>query len=236
MSQPRISQLSVWKNHEKRVVEVLVLALSLLQKKTHLTFSDVNEEKLNTELYFCLIEANRALHKGDMTKGFDYPPTAEGRNPPDADDRPNSPRKKKIPDFYWGYIDHLESDPRRSARNFYIECKRLGKPLQKNKVLTTLYIEKGVRRFITEEHAYAKGEISSAIVGYVQNMDLETILLEVNAAMESYNEPMSPIERNVEGWQNSGISELSHILERPFPISPFRLHHFWVDLREGADG
>jgi hypothetical protein len=92
-----------------------------------------------------------------------------------------------------------------------------------------------VRRFITEEHAYAMGEKSSAVVGYVQNMTLETILLEVNLAMKSHNEPMSAIEINAKGLQNGKISELGHILERPFPITPFRLHHFWVDIRESIE-
>lgn len=81
MNQPRISKLSIWENHEKRVIEVLLLALSLLQKRTTLVLHKANEEGLNTELYFCLIEANRILHRQHFAKGFDYPPTAEGRTP-----------------------------------------------------------------------------------------------------------------------------------------------------------
>lgn len=231
MSQPRISQVSLWKNHEKRVVEVLVLALLLLREKTDLILSKVNEEALNTELYFCLIEANKLLRAQNIGKGFAYPPVAEGRNPPHTEDKLDSPRKKKIPDFYWGYIDHLEFDPRKSARNFYIECKRLGKPLQREKILTTLYIQNGVKRFITEEHAYAKGEESSAMVGYVQNMTLIAIFDEVNvAARSNANEPITLL--NLKGeWQEQGVSKLEHVLERKFSISPFRLNHFWVDLR-----
>jgi hypothetical protein len=228
MSQPRLSQLSIWNNHEKRVIESLILGLILLQQKASLGLSQANEEALNSELYFCLIEANRLLYI--QNKGFDHPPTAEGRNPPDADDTPDSPRKKKIPDFYWGYIDHLEPDPRRSARNFYIECKRLGKPLQKDKILTTLYVQNGIRRFVTEEHAYAKGERSSAMVGYVQNMIFDAILGEVNTAARNNAEVVTLLNL-IDDWQEQGVSKLDHVLHRPFPISPFCLHHFWVDLR-----
>lgn len=232
MSQPRISKLSIWENHEKRVIEVLLLALSLLQKKTNLVLHQINEDALNTELYFCLIEANRILHRQHFSKGFDHPPTPEGQNPPDVDDELNDPRKKKRPDFYWGYIDHQEPDPRLCARNFYIECKRLGKPLRKEKILTNLYVENGIRRFITEEHAYSKREKSSAMVGYIQNLEIGTILSQVNEAMELFSEPMAAIECDKEGYKDGGVSQLSHILERPFPISPFRLYHFWVDLRK----
>lgn len=97
-------------------------------------------------------------------------------------------------------------------------------------------MENGVRRFITEEHAYAMGEKSSAMVGYIQNMELDSILLEVNAAMSGFPEKMKWIENNKNNYQEGGgVTQLSHILERPFPISPFLLHHFWVDLRVGSD-
>ena len=35
-----------------------------------------------------------------------------------------------------------------------------------------------------------------------------------------------------EGWQKHSTSQLDHDLERPFPISPFHLWHFWIDLRD----
>ena len=231
MIQPRISQINLWQNHEKRVIEVLRLALALLQNNTDLLLHECNEESLNRELYFTLLDANRVLRRQDPLSGLDCPPTAEGRNPPHIDDTSLSKRKKKIPDFYWGYIDDLETDPRRSARNFYIECKRLGKPLKKDEVLTRLYIQKGICRFITEEHGYAKDEESSAMVGYVQNMKFDVILDEVNVSSKANLEPISPLLLSSNGWQEKGVSELVHDLERSFPISPIRIYHFWVDVR-----
>jgi hypothetical protein len=225
MSQPRISRLLIWERHEKRVVDILLLALAILQNKTDLPQSEV---LLNRELYFCLLEANRKLR--DLgSGGFNHPPTPEGHNPPDPDDETRSIRENKIPDFYWGYIDHLEPDPRRSARYYVIECKRLGDPLRTDWILNQNYVVNGILRFVTEEHGYAKGEKSGAMVGYVQSMELDAILYEVNAACKS--KAIHRIGTPIGSWQTKGTSFLKHQLDRPFSVSPFRLSHFWVDIR-----
>ena len=41
MSQPRISRLNIWERHEKRVLDVLLVALSFLQDKRDLAQSEV---------------------------------------------------------------------------------------------------------------------------------------------------------------------------------------------------
>jgi hypothetical protein len=222
--QPRISKLHTWEKHEKCVVDVLSLALLILRNKGELPQSEV---LLNRELYFCLLEANHNLWESG-NGGFDHPPTQEGNNPPDPDDDQRTVRENKIPDFYWGYIDHTESDPMRSARIYVIECKRLGNPTRSDWILNQNYIHKGVLRFVKEEYGYAKGERSGSMVGYVQSMELGEILLEVNttAVLEGI-----PELTQLNGWQVNAISQLTHQLDRPFPISPFKLSHFWVDLR-----
>lgn len=225
MSQPRISRLHIWEKHEQRVVDVLLVALEFLRNKGNLPQQEV---LLNRELYFCLLEANRKLRKSGAG-GFDHPPSPEGHNPADSDDTQRAVRENKIPDFYWGYIDHSELDPRRSARNYVIECKRLGTPPRTDWILNQNYVHKGILRFVTEEHGYAKGERSGAMVGYVQSMELGEILFEVNtvaavAAIPALGMPIG-------GWQVDGISRLEHELYRPIAISPFHLTHLWVDLR-----
>jgi hypothetical protein len=138
MARPRISKLNTWEKHEKRVLEVLEEALALLQTKSNLIQS---ETPLNRELYFCLIEANHKLWK--MKRGFDHPPTSEAKNPPSPDDEYHTPREDKIPDFLWGFQDHLGiEDPRRQARYYTIECKRLGKPTRSDWVLNTNYVQR----------------------------------------------------------------------------------------------
>ncbi len=228
MSQPRISRLRTWEKHERRVVDILLLALSIIRKKDVLPQSEV---LLNRELYFCLLEANHTLWES-RTGGFSYPPTAEGHNPADPDDEHRAIRENKIPDFYWGYIDHSEPDPRRSARNYVIECKRLGDPPRTDWILNQNYVHNGILRFVTEEHGYAKGDRSGAMVGYVQNMEFDAILQEVNATSVSAGIP--ELEPPINGWQINGTSQLTHQLNRIIAFSPFQLSHFWVDLRRSA--
>lgn len=224
MSQPHLSQLNLWKKHEQRVLEVLLEALSILSKKTGLLQSEIY---LNRELYFCLLEANHRLRK--LGKGFDHPPVTEGKNPPSPDDEQRAKREDKIPDFSWGFIDDLASDSRWSARYFVIECKRLGKPSPANWILNENYSHHGMVRFITMEHGYAKNEISGAMVGYVQSMDFDEILQEVDAEAKKLS--IAPLVLSPAGWQMNGTSLLSHKLTRPFLASSFLLKHIWVDMR-----
>lgn len=214
-----------WERHVNLVLRVLVRALTILQSRVSNTESEIS---LNRELYFCLLEANQELHRYNG-EAFNHQPTSEARNPPDPDDEQRAKRENKIPDFFWGFIDHTSPDPRKGARNFYIECKRLGKPMRSNWVFKENYIHHGVLRFITKEHGYAQGEKAAAMVGYVQNMDLADILAEVNNVAAGVPIPhlIGPIGR----WRVGGTSRLDHQLMRPFQISPFYLQHFWVDIR-----
>lgn len=222
MSQPQLSKLNIWERHEQRVLKILLEALTILQTKAAASLSEIY---LNRKLYFCLLEANRNMGK----EGFLYAPTCEAKNPPDPDDEQRAGRENKIPDFYWGYLDVMEPDPRRSARNFYIECKRLGKPPRPDWILNENYVHHGICRFITKEHGYAQGEQSAAMVGYVQSMELEDILREVNTAAMSVSVPK--INISDKGWKFKGVNQLQHKINHPFPTSQFKLWHLWIDLR-----
>ncbi|MCA9946118.1 MAG: hypothetical protein KC449_21690, partial [Anaerolineales bacterium] len=70
-----------------------------------------------------------------------------------------------------------------------------------------------------------------AMVGYIQSMDLEEIYREISQAIQDISVPI-PLLQLLGGWKEKGISKLVHDCERSFPISPYRLHHFWVDLRK----
>jgi len=224
MKQPRLSRLMTWERHVNLVLTVLLRALAILQTRARPSDSEIT---LNRELYFCLLEANNQLLKASG-EAINHAPVPEGKNPPDPDDVKRAKRENKIPDFYWGFIDHT-ADPRRSARYFFIECKRLGKPLRLDWIFNENYIHDGVQRFITEEHAYAKGEKAAAMVGYVQSMDLPDILSEVNTAAGAVS--VALLSGPVGGWKKGGISKLEHDLTRPFHISPLYLQHFWLDCR-----
>lgn len=224
MSRPRISRLKTWEQHERRVLEVLEKALLLLSTKINLLPSEV---ELNRQLYFCLLEANSQLLA--QRRGFEHPPISEAKNPPHWDDEHHTLRENKIPDFLWGYIDQTELDSRRQAKHFIIECKRLGNPTRKDWILNQNYVNYGVLRFIQAGHAYAISEKSAAMVGYVESMDFDDILGQINDAGALVSLPVLAPPLN--GWTSQGLSRLEHTLDRSFLNSSLSLRHFWIDIR-----
>jgi hypothetical protein len=225
MGQPLLSHLNLWKRHELRVLAVLEQALSILCAKTNLPRSEI---ELNRELYFCLLIANENLWKMRVG-GFDHPPTSESKNQPDIDDDARAKRENKIPDFHWAFIDHAADDPRRGAHDFIIECKRLGSPPRSDWVLNENYVQNGIMRFVRPEHGYAKNEASGAMVGYIESMQPDEILTEVNAA--ALTAEVAAIPYPQAGWQIDGVSHLEHQAGRLPPESTLALRHLWVDLR-----
>ena len=119
---------------------------------------------------------------------------------------------------------------------FHIECKRLGSPISSGK-LTLKYVKDGIRRFIDESHRYGQHTQSGAMIGYLEDMTRNEIYQEVNAEIEAVKQALlppskiTPLLLSQAGWQDNAASRLSNNLERSFPITPFTLWHFWVDLR-----
>jgi len=221
MSQPRLSELPLWERHEARVVGILKGALELLRTR----WPTGGEPELNRELFLCILEVNRRNHDAGGDHWFDYAPSYEARNPPTPDTE-DSASEKKIPDLYWGYLDHQEMDPRRSSRNFVIECKRLGAPSAAGWVFNVHYMDDGARRFVHPDWRYGKGVASSAMVGYIESMDPDTILDEVNLAGATHG--LSPIARV--GAPTPPLHELAHAVDRTFEVTPFRLLHLWIEV------
>lgn len=228
MSQPLLSRLDLWLRHERRVLDVLTKALSLLRIEPGL---ERDEVALNRKLFFCLLDANDQLWRAGKG-GFDHPPVSEGKNPPDLNDEQRVMREDKIPDFLWSFIDHGAADSRRGARHFVIECKRLGSPPSTSWILNANYIHHGVLRFVLPEYGYAKGEASAAMVGYIESMEPDNILAEVNVAAQG---AVAPITSPNGGWLIDGVSQLDHDVVRRSPESVLALKHLWVDLRACFD-
>lgn len=219
-SGPSLRSRKLWAEREAKCLAILERALLLLRMETTLPEAEVD---LNRLLHFRLLKASRELYPDDPIS-----PAAECNNQPDRDDEARAAREQKRPDFQWMYLDKYEANPDRSSKQFVVECKRLGKSARSDWVLNSNYVNHGVCRFRDVGWAYAKRFSSAAMVGYWQEMEPETVLSEVNAEVRKNLLP----EINCPGGLKARVvSGLEHQFERPFPISPFRLFHRWVDIR-----
>lgn len=211
----------LWARREAHFTSVAVRALELL----HAIAPIGDENALNRELYFCLLRASRELDPEGVYPG----PVAECCNQPDPDDLARATRESKRPDFTWSYLDPHEPDPLKSSIQFITECKRLGLPTNPQWVLNSNYVEHGVHRFVDPQWGYARRFSSALMIGYWQNMDSGILLAEINGYLQARGLP--DITLSTQGWQVSSVTRLSQTLVRSFPISPFGLRHFWLDLR-----
>lgn len=227
MTRPRLSEIDSWANYETRILKVIVVALEILRNGKRDLTEEV-EDKLNYELYFCMLEAVRRL--GGEDSGINSPPVYECWNQPLEEEELLDVSRKKRPDFQWGYIDHSEPNPRKSAKHYYIECKRLGTPTRKDRVFNQNYVLHGVLKFVKSEWKYGRASSSGTMIGYIQSMEAKDILAEVNE--EAYNSDIPPIELGLKGWKENGVSRLEHEFNRPKVLpTHFTLRHFWLDLR-----
>jgi hypothetical protein len=224
VSGPTLTSHHLWVARENKCFAVLSRALMILRQLDSLGESEID---LNRQLYFCLLTASRELYADD-----EIAPLTECNNQPDPDDEARAKREQKRPDFQWVYLDRYESDPHRSRREFVVECKRLGKTLRLGWVFNSNYTDHGIVRFQESEWAYAKRVPSGAMVGYWQSMEADELLADVHQASrkESLPDLMSP-----GGWNPGAVTRFEHIFDRPFEISPFKLHHLWIDLRSSKD-
>jgi hypothetical protein len=205
-------------------LEIFKLALKMLREESSLPD---NENEINRKLCFLVRRANRDLL--DRNQGIESPITYESNNQPDADDVTRSSRENKRPDFQWGVCDRNEVDPDRMEKFYIIESKRLGSPSSNTWILNKNYVINGIKRFVDPDWGYGKSSTSGAMIGYIQDMELQTILDEVNTNAAS--ELLPNITISSDGEQPD-ITRLDQRLQRE-EIQPtqFDLRHLWVDLK-----
>lgn len=220
-SGPPLHSRGLWAAREAKCFSIITEALKRLRNTPDLPKSEV---ELNRQFYFCLLEASRALYADD-----EIAPVAECNNQPDPDDEARARRELKRPDFQWVCLDRYEANPRHSSKQFVVECKRLGKPVRADWILNVNYVQNGIMRFKEPEWAYAKRAASGAMIGYWQDMEANDVLSEINGETGRNSLPDLIL---VGTWNSGDVSRCEHVLERGFEVSPFRLHHFWVDLRQ----
>ncbi|MBN1873388.1 MAG: hypothetical protein JXA33_04090 [Anaerolineae bacterium] len=225
VNQPRLSQISIWKNHKEGIVWVIREALLLLREQPDLPKDEDSPmcHSLNRELSFCF---GRACHRLRLPH---HKPSREAKNQPYIGDSEPTNRESKIPDFQWVFVDVLAAEDS-CERTFTLECKRLGMPSSRSWNLNENYVFNGICRFVTEPHEYGKGSDDCAMIGYIQSMEFTDILEEVNQTARQCR--ITEISPPPGGWIKDSISELEQTLERSFPVSPFLLRHFWVDIRK----
>ena len=153
----------------------------------------------------------------------------DSTNQPVLDDAVRSRRLKKRPDFACAMFDPQATDGKTSQIRYSLECKRLGNR-QNQWVLNENYCELGQLRFVREDHGYAKGCPSAAMIGYVQDMEPDDILGDVNQFAIRKNLPS--LRKASEAWVVKGVSTLEQdTVNRDFDQNPIVLRHLWVDLR-----
>lgn len=226
MRQPRISELNTWENFRNTIFTVIREALCLLRESENLPQIEDSAVKanLNRKLYFCF---RKICHRNQLNYHL---PTLNGKNPPIEESAEPEPRESKLPDFQWQFIDHT-ADEAISARHFVVECKRLGKPSSPNWNLNQNYVNNGINRFISPEYGYGKGDDTRGMIGYIQSLSFAEILDEINKEIWN-SQTISIITPPKAGWTEFGVSEIEQTLTRVFETSPFRLVHFWIDLRD----
>jgi hypothetical protein len=209
-----------WMTFKKDIANILIEALKLLRQRSDLV---KDERELNRLLYHCLGQAN--LHFGLPMPAYD------ARNPPHLMDEQKAKREDNRPDFYWTLMDH-EAKYQDWYRTFALECKRLGQKSDGGWVFNEHYVTDGILRFFLVDKGYGKGCETGAMVAYIQDMELEEILSEVNAHL-SRNEPSIPLLAVLSiGWQQQGVSCLHHTFSRSYNPSLFFLQHFWIDMKD----
>lgn len=209
------------------MLELIVRALCILRDRENVG-ELVLEVDLNRELCLCFRQANRLMY--EEGRGFDHLPVCEACNQPTADDIERAEREAKKPDFQWELIDHYEVDPRLASRHFAIECKRLGSPPSPTWILNSNYVGNGVVRFVYARFGYGKLTPSGLMIGYLQDLDHDAVLSEVNVAI--VKEGLPSIAREGDAWVVGSVTYLAHSFDREYEVSPFRLQHLWLDLRD----
>jgi hypothetical protein len=222
--QPNLYELPVWEHFEQRVVEVFTQGLNALATKISLP---LQEDFLSRELHRCCRAANHRLRKEG--RGVEYI-LAQVTNQPLPEDEYRAKRLEKRPDFACGYHDDaLPNDAFEEADCVYtIECKRLGAPSSASWHLNRNYVEHGIARFDHPDWGYAEGSWSGMLVGFMQTMEPDAILAEVN----SHISPFPALALPTNGWLPKTLTVLdAHLFDRRVRPSPFTLNHFWIDIR-----
>lgn len=222
------SPQNLWARYEQMVLEVFSLSLQALRSEVNLP---IDEDPISAVLALKTREVNFSLNK--KGRGLPFPPNWEKPIPPLSRKDLGLGKKKKRPDFTCPFRNHAVQTHEKAYLDYHIECKRLGAPTSPNWDLNKNYVLKGIIRFSNSDYGYGQGTASGAMIGYVQNMDLDSILGEVNTCIKRNKKLQLPlIDFSQASFDNQGLANTSQKLKRKtHSPSSFDLRHLWIDLR-----
>ena len=212
--QPKLTDLDLWAYYERRFIQLLREALTAFKERP----STENEPELNRQLFFAVQDVTfKALQLGEHLPAF----IPEAKNPPSPSDPKRTHRENKIPDFRWAFNDPQANKPDDMRKEFVVEAKRLTNPRSR---FATGYVRCGINRFIDPDWGYAQGMRSGAMVGYVQEITFDEATSHVTG--RNANESLPKLRQTERSGETSATFD--QLLNRPFPINPFRLFHIWA--------
>ncbi|POZ53006.1 hypothetical protein [Methylovulum psychrotolerans] len=209
-----------------RMVEDVERSLALLRSETGINWINAEfangkgnrkvENRLNRAFLFCL---RNVFQQYTIVQELPIQPKT---------DTPYSPSEEKKPDFSFFSLEL--NDDLHEGVYFHIECKRLGSATSRSWNYNEAYVNNGIRRFTTDEFCYGIDRAMGAMVGYIEDMAFEDILMHVNTEIAA-KLTVDPLTKHSPDWQEQATTRLGHTFDRPFEKSPFTLHHLWLDLR-----
>ena len=229
MSTNKLPSASIlWQRHEELILGVFIRALKMLRLERNLPDA---ENRINETLY---LKAKRAYFKLPLIQrpAF-FGLFLEPQNQPQTEDDVGEEFLLKKPDLKWRLENKSDPNPAMAIRDYDIECKRLGKPLRRDRVLNEDYVRNGILRFLNVKHSYGKGMTFGAMIGYVQSMEFKDILKEVNQCITQIQTHKIPLIKFSAKKNSTEIIETAQKLYRTeISSSSFNLRHIWVDLRK----
>jgi hypothetical protein len=216
-----------WEEQAQLALELLITALEQLhaQRQADASFP-VDEDKVSIEL---ALHLNHLIDQYGHSRGVPWLPRPNcdgilGRDPLYTGSREH---EEKRPDIRFDIRDLQETTVGMNHKSLVIECKRLGLSVAGHS-LSKAYVFEGIVRFCRQSHRYGVYSAWSVMIGYVQSSDHNSILQKVNT--HAQNAGIPTLRCSDANWQPI-TSCLEHTFGRPFPVTPFRLLHLWIDLR-----
>lgn len=227
------SPKKMWEKHEQLVLEVFMLALEMLREKVDLP---IEEFAISEALALKTREVNFALNQ--KGRGLPFPPDWEKPKQPASETDLGQSKKAKRPDFSCLFRNHAAQNYSNAYLEYHIECKRLGKSSNSGWNFNENYVTKGICRFLSTTHRYGEGAFSGAMIGYVQNMVLISIIEQINShILHQLGNEIPGIRFSEADFDEMGLIKSSQELTRK-NVSPssFELRHLWLDLRRKYQG